>query len=156
MPSQCSLQAVNLIVESQEYSSSCNAWKQSLLQFRLRLANEWLSVLQHKLERLPDAASLLGRRASAEMVLDKDHAFPTPLKRHGGRKVPSGPQTVKTAAPRLSIVMLVCGTRGDVQPFIALGLKMKVRDTSACTEPFSCAMLQRHLVKPCIVLDKNI
>ena len=66
------------------------------------------------------------RRASAEMVLDKDHAFPT-LKRHGGRKVPTGDSTVKTAAPRLSIVMLVCGTRGDVQPFIALGLKMKAR-----------------------------
>lgn len=67
------------------------------------------------------------KRPSAELVLDKDHSFPTPaLKRHGGRKIPTSKDAVRTEVPRLSIVMLVCGTRGDVQPFIALGLKMKV------------------------------
>lgn len=33
--------------------------------------------------------------------------------------------------PPLAVVMLVCGTRGDVQPFIALGLKLKARPSPA-------------------------
>ena len=29
--------------------------------------------------------------------------------------------------PKLAVCIMIAGTRGDVQPFIALGLKMKVR-----------------------------
>lgn len=29
--------------------------------------------------------------------------------------------------PRLAVVLMAAGTRGDVQPFIALGLQLKVR-----------------------------
>lgn len=68
-------------------------------------------------------AGSLDRRASAEMILDKDHAFPAG-KRHHRRK--SSASQAGLRVPKLSIVMLVCGTRGDVQPFIALALKMKV------------------------------
>ena len=84
-------------------------------------------VMQHG-KAAPPPLESGDKGPSAELVLDKDHSFPTPaLKRHGGRKIPTtGKEAVKTAVPRLSIVMLVCGTRGDVQPFIALGLKMKV------------------------------
>ena len=55
------------------------------------------------------------------------------LQRLGGRVAAPGSgalaadQYVRPAVPKLTIVMLICGTRGDVQPFIALGLKLKVR-----------------------------
>lgn len=34
--------------------------------------------------------------------------------------------------PPLNICMLIVGTRGDVQPFIAIGKKLKVRDWNKC------------------------
>lgn len=40
--------------------------------------------------------------------------------------------------PPLSIVMMVCGTRGDVQPFIALGVKLKVLGTLTALQDALC------------------
>ena len=64
------------------------------------------------------------------------------LQRLGGRvAAPAGSgkvaaeQYVRPAVPKLTIVMLICGTRGDVQPFIALGLKLKVRLCSGHQRP---------------------
>ena len=39
---------------------------------------------------------------------------------------------MRPAVPNLRIVMMVAGTRGDVQPFIALGLRLQVGDSLKC------------------------
>jgi hypothetical protein len=63
------------------------------------------------------------RKASLEMVVGVD--------RKGGAVKGEEEELAEDAVgqlevPLLRIVMLVCGTRGDVQPFIALALKLKV------------------------------
>lgn len=42
-----------------------------------------------------------------------------------GKKLPHA-ATPKAAVPKLAIVLMCAGTRGDVQPFIALGLELQV------------------------------
>ena len=37
------------------------------------------------------------------------------------------PEVERPPVPKLAICIMIAGTRGDVQPFIALGLKLKVR-----------------------------
>ena len=39
---------------------------------------------------------------------------------------------LQLAVPKLRIVIMVAGTRGDVQPFIALGLRLQVGDSLKC------------------------
>ena len=39
---------------------------------------------------------------------------------------------LRPAVPKLRIVIMVAGTRGDVQPFIALGLRLQVGDSLKC------------------------
>ena len=41
-----------------------------------------------------------------------------------GKKLPHA--VPKGAVPKLAIVLMCAGTRGDVQPFIALGLELQV------------------------------
>ena len=38
----------------------------------------------------------------------------------------------RPAVPKLRIVIMVAGTRGDVQPFIALGLRLQVGGSFKC------------------------
>ena len=40
--------------------------------------------------------------------------------------------------PKLAICIMIAGTRGDVQPFIALGLKLKVRHGSCRRLQIGC------------------
>lgn len=55
------------------------------------------------------------------------------------------------SVPRLSVVMLVAGTRGDVQPFIALGLGLREhghRVRLATHAVFRCPLLRDYLGLP--------
>jgi hypothetical protein len=47
-------------------------------------------------------------------------------KRHGDEDIENGEDGSVERVPPLRIVMLVVGTRGDVQPFLAIGKKMQV------------------------------
>jgi len=63
------------------------------------------------------------------VVIDGDHRGGSVEETHAGEHLQQPP------VPLLSIAMLVCGTRGDVQPFIALGLKLKVLGISWHVRP---------------------
>lgn len=57
--------------------------------------------------------------------------------------------------PKLSICIMVAGTRGDVQPFIALGLGLQVSN-AACricmleVHPFCCPRMRQNLATAAI------
>ena len=52
-----------------------------------------------------------------------------------------GEPYIRPAVPPLNVVIMVAGTRGDVQPFIALGLKLKVHSMSTPERQLKSACL---------------
>ena len=46
--------------------------------------------------------------------------------------------------PPLQIVMLIVGTRGDVQPFVAIGKRLQVESIIYCTTLYSLTITKGH------------
>ena len=52
---------------------------------------------------------------------------------------------LRPPVPNLRIVIMVAGTRGDVQPFIALGLRLQVGDSLKCWDlALDLALIAKH------------
>lgn len=67
--------------------------------------------------------------AILQRSLDGQVEATQPYKTAAAQQLPGEQRPTKTArppVPKLAIVLMCAGTRGDVQPFIALGLQLKV------------------------------
>ena len=64
--------------------------------------------------------SAFQRATSGKLPRRNSQAEPMPERRSASFK-----QADRTSVPPLAIAMLVCGTRGDVQPFLALALGLQ-------------------------------
>ena len=56
------------------------------------------------------------------------HAFPILVFAHSVVRLLAQLEAERPPVPKLAICIMIAGTRGDVQPFIALGIKLKVRN----------------------------
>jgi len=63
-------------------------------------------------------------QSSLEGQVSATQPYRTAAQVKGNKSPPAVPP--KAAVPKLAIVLMCAGTRGDVQPFIALGLELQV------------------------------
>ena len=89
-----------------------------------RMARRWSLTMQAEDEEhqkgMSRSGSAFQRATSGKLPRSNSKTEPMPERRSASFK-----QADRTSAPPLAIAMLVCGTRGDVQPFLALALGLQ-------------------------------
>jgi hypothetical protein len=89
-----------------------------------RMARRWFLPMQAEDEEHQKGMSRTGsafqRATSGKLPPSNSQREPMPERRSASFK-----QADRTSVPPLAIAMLVCGTRGDVQPFLALALGLQ-------------------------------
>ena len=90
----------------------------------------WQKKIMKKMTRVRDDGTidfdLGGSERLAEGLFGAQNRQPT-----DEEYMEDGEDETRQSIPPLRIVMLIVGTRGDVQPFLAIGKKMQVFSTSS-------------------------